>query len=129
MTGYKEFGDYLDKQNDVFSIKFDAIEEIIGEKLPASAYEYSAWWSNNDSHPLMNIVLSKNWKSKNLNLKTHEIVFYKTTESKKFYFVEKDFESFTGIKEDHRNLWSKFNVLLTELKNNLETHLKIQSQK
>ena len=90
MTGYKEFGDYLDKQNDSFSIKFDTVEEIIGEKLPESAYEYSAWWSNNDSHPLMNIVLSKNWKSKNLNLKTHEIVFYKTTESKKFYFVEKD---------------------------------------
>ena len=92
MTGYKEFGSYLDEQNESFSIKFDDVEEIIGEKLPPSAYDHQPWWSNSDTHPLMKIVLSKNWKSKNLNLDTQEIEFYKFIESEKFYFVEKDFE-------------------------------------
>mgnify|MGYP006419947793 CR=1 FL=1 len=37
MTGYSEFGNYLDNQGESFSIKFDKVEEIIGEKLPSSA--------------------------------------------------------------------------------------------
>ena len=94
MTGYKEFGNYLDNQDESFSIKFDVVEKIIGEKLPASAYEYPEWWSNSDSHPLMKVVLSKNWKSRNPNLDTQEIEFYKIVKLEKFYFVEKDFESF-----------------------------------
>ena len=129
MTGYEEFGNYLDKQNDSFSIKFDDVEKIIGGKLPASAYEHQAWWSNSDSHPLMNIVLSKNWKSRNLNLDTREIEFHKSIESEKFYFIKKDFESFTDVKEDHRYLWSKFNVLLTKLKNNLGDSFKDSESK
>jgi len=57
--GYEQFGDYLEKQKESFSIKFDEIEEIIGQKLPNSAYQYDEWWSNSDSHPLMKVVLSK----------------------------------------------------------------------
>lgn len=30
MTGYEEFGSYLDTKNDSFSIKFEDIEKIIG---------------------------------------------------------------------------------------------------
>ncbi len=129
MTGYSEFGDYLDKQKESFSIKFDKVEEIIGEKLPASAYDHQAWWSNSDSHPLMKIILSKNWKSRNLNLETHEIDFYKTVESEKFFFVEKDFESFTGIKEDHANLFSRFQILETKVVDKLEDSFKDSNSK
>ncbi len=129
MSRYDKFGNYLDSQNESFSITFEKVEEIIGEKLPDSAYNYPEWWSNNDSHPLMGIVLSKSWKSKDCNLEKQEIQFYKTVESEKFYFVEKDFESFTGIKEDHASLWSKFNVLLTELKNNLGDSFKDSTPK
>ncbi|MEZ7171779.1 hypothetical protein [Sporosarcina sp. OR05] len=32
----------------VFS--FQEIEEIIGRKLPKSAYKHTAWWSNNYDH-------------------------------------------------------------------------------
>ncbi len=129
MSGYEEFGNYLDKQNDSFSIKFNDVEKIINEKLPTSAYDYQAWWSNSDTHPLMKIVLLKNWKSRNLNLDTQEIEFYKNNESEKFYFVEKDFESFTNLKEDHQYLWSKFNILLTKLKNNLGNSFKDSESK
>ena len=61
--GYEEFANYLDNvSEDSFSITFEEIEEIIGEKLPDSALQYPAWWSNNDSHPFMRKVLLKNWK-------------------------------------------------------------------
>ena len=75
MSRYDKFGNYLDSQNESFSITFEKVEEIIGEKLPDSAYDYPEWWSNNDSHPLMGIVLSKSWKSKNCNLEKQEIQF------------------------------------------------------
>ena len=119
MTGYSEFGNYLDNQGESFSIKFDKVEEIIGEKLPSSAYEYPAWWSNSDTHPLMKIVLLKKWKSKNLNLESQEIEFYKTIESEKFFFVAKDFESATKNKEDSQYLHARFKTLKDEIKNNL----------
>jgi len=129
MTRYGEFGDYLDSQKESFTIKFEKIEEIIGEKLPSSAYEHQAYWSNSDSHPLMKLILLKKWKSRNLNLETHEIDFYKTVESEKFYFVEKDFESLTGIKEDHARLFLKFKDLETKLKNNLGDSFKESNSK
>ena len=88
MVEYGKFGDYLDERNDEsFSIRFEEIEKIIGQKLSASAYQYTAWWGNHDSHPLMKVVLSKNWKSRNLNLGGKWIIFYKNSESPLLKFV------------------------------------------
>lgn len=89
MSEYKKFGDYLDKQNEPFSIKFEEIEAIIGEKLPPLAYQYSAWWSNNSSYPLMKVVLLENWRSTNPNLVSKKIEFYKSSESSLLEFVKK----------------------------------------
>ena len=30
------------------SLSFDDVEKLIGQPLPKSAYEYEAWWSNED---------------------------------------------------------------------------------
>ena len=80
--GYEEFANYLDNvSEDSFSITFEEIEGIIGEKLPDSALQYPAWWSNNDSHPFMREVLLKNWKSRKLNLEGKRIEFYKNSQS------------------------------------------------
>jgi len=119
MSRYDKFGDYLDSQNESFTIRFEKIEEIIGEKLPDSAYNYQAWWSNNDSHPLMEIVLSKNWKSKDLDLEKQEIGFLKINKPEMFQFVAKDFESATKNKEDSQYLHARFKILRDEIKNNL----------
>ena len=79
--GYEQFTKYLDDiGEDSFSISFGEIEKIIGEKLPESAFQYQAWWSNSDSHPFMREVLSHNWKSRKLNLERKNIEFYKTSE-------------------------------------------------
>ena len=70
----EEFGKYLNSYDgDSFSISFGGIEEIIGEKLPESAFQYNAWWSNSDSHPFMKVVLTHNWKSRNLDLENRNI--------------------------------------------------------
>lgn len=119
MTRYEKFGTYLDSQEESFSITFKKIEEIIEEKLPPLAYEHQAWWSNNDSHPLMNLILAKNWKSKNLNLDEQKIEFYKITEAETFYFVEKDFESTIKEKVPRQYLFDRFKILYKVLKNNL----------
>jgi DNA polymerase III delta prime subunit len=125
MSRYDKFGDYLDSQNESFSITFKKVEEIIGEKLPDSAYHYSAWWSNNDSHPLMDIVLSKNWKSQGPNLEKQEIEFLKINKSEMFQFVAKDFESATKNKEDSQYLHTRFKILRDEIKNNLSGNFSI----
>ena len=39
-----------------------------------------------------------------------------SSDEDEFYFVAKDFESFTGIKEDHANLFSRFKILESILK-------------
>jgi len=122
MSRYDKFGDYLDSQNESFTISFEKIEEIIGEKLPDSAYSYPAWWSNNDSHQLMKIILSKNWESKNLDLEKQEIEFLKINKSDMFQFVAKDFESATKNKEDSQYLHARFKILRDEIKNNLSTN-------
>lgn len=88
MSKYEKFGDYLDRQNEPFSIKFEEIEEILGEKLIPTAYKFQEWWSNSDSHPLMKVVMSKNWKSKNPNLSSKEVEFYKSSESELLKFLK-----------------------------------------
>ena len=91
LLGYEEFGKYLDDiGEDSISISFGEIEEIIGQKLPNSAYQYDEWWSNSDSHPLMKVVLSKNWKKRKTNLSLKEIKFYKSSELSLLKFLKED---------------------------------------
>ncbi len=42
----------LEKKNiQEIEMNFFSIEEILGKKLPFSAYKYKSWWSNNISDP------------------------------------------------------------------------------
>ena len=97
MVEYEKFGKYLEEQNGKpFYIKFEEIEKIIGEKLPDSAYHHIAWWSNHDSHPLMKVVLSKNWKSEDLDLDLKSIYFYNSTESSLLQFLKYNMRMLTN---------------------------------
>ena len=103
MIEYQKFGSYLEKLNGKpVYITFEEIEKILGEKLPDSAYQYDAWWSNSDSHPLMKIVLSKNWKSQNLDLNLKQIEFYNTIESTRWWIIS------AGKEEERDNVWNEF---------------------
>jgi hypothetical protein len=57
-------------------ISFDQIERIIGDKLPASAHEHRAWWSNNPN----NSVMTKAWieagfRSEQVDMEGRNLVF------------------------------------------------------
>jgi len=89
MAEYGKFGKYLEEQNGKpLYIKFEEIEKILGEKLPDSAYKHREWWSNSESHPLMKIVLSKNWKSENVLIQSKFVEFHNTTESSLLQFLK-----------------------------------------
>jgi len=123
LMNYEKFGEYLSNQKNSFSIKFEEIEEIIGEKLPDSAYDYQAWWSNSESHSLMKVVLSKNWKSRKLNLDLKEIEFYKSLESSLLKFLKGEpvmFQNYQAvvIKTLLEND-SKFSATIDEIKNKI----------
>ena len=79
MSKYDAFLKHLEKFEDVGMCKctFQEIENIINEKLPDSAYEYPAFWSNHDSHPLMRLVLDAGWRSQNLDLIAKQVEFVK----------------------------------------------------
>lgn len=51
---------------DRIELTFDQVREIVGN-LPASAYNHSAYWSNNPSHPPAIAWLSAGWKKTKLD--------------------------------------------------------------
>jgi hypothetical protein len=58
MGKYEPLREFLKKQGRTeIHMTFDQIEKLIGSKLPASASEHRAWWSNNPS----NSVITKAW--------------------------------------------------------------------
>lgn len=57
-------------------LSFLDIEEILGFKLPISAYNYSAWWSNNPKgHTHALAWLNANYATEQLNLMQRTVIF------------------------------------------------------
>ena len=84
MPNYDSFQNYLkNNPTDKIDCTISQIEQIVGGQLPTSAYKHSAWWSNSLTHPLMKKILQIGWASRNLNLKTKTISFYKNSNVKK----------------------------------------------
>jgi hypothetical protein len=55
---------------------FAAIEKILGFRLPRSAYEYEAWWSNNDTgHSHARAWLSAGWRTEDVDLAGRTVTF------------------------------------------------------
>ena len=56
---YEPLTEFLRRQaSAVVRMSFDEIERVIGAKLPPSATDHRAWWSNNEQ----NNVMTKAWK-------------------------------------------------------------------
>lgn len=67
MSKYDPLGRYLIEQGkETIELSYKEIEEIIGDKLPITASNNKAWWSNNDrSH-----VQSASWSDVSYEVKT-----------------------------------------------------------
>lgn len=55
---------------------FPELERLIGAKLPASAFKYPAWWSNNPSNNAMTkIWLKAGWRTEQVDIPGQTVVF------------------------------------------------------
>ena len=52
------------------TLSFEQIERILNDKLPASAYEYQAWWANEKEphQPEKQAILNAYWKVDTISL-------------------------------------------------------------
>lgn len=59
-------------------LSFTEIERILGFKLPKSAYEHEAWWSNNATgHSHARAWLDAGWRTQDVSLAERKVTFLK----------------------------------------------------
>jgi hypothetical protein len=77
MGKYEPLSDFLRKQRtDQILLTFAEIERIVGFKLPRSAKEYRAWWSNNPSNSVMTKAwLDAGFQSEQVDMESRQLVF------------------------------------------------------
>ncbi len=81
MRKYEPFADYLrESSQDTLCMTFGEIEQIIGAKLPRSAFEYRAWWSNNPANSVItNAWLGAGYKTARVDMQGRKLEFQKVS--------------------------------------------------
>jgi hypothetical protein len=60
-------------------MSFNEIERILGFKLPKSAYEHEAWWSNNATgHSHARAWMRSGWRTESIDLHGRKVTFQRT---------------------------------------------------
>ena len=75
---YTPFEEWLTEQAKFqknIRIKFENIEEILGESLPDSANKHRAWWANDYSHPEAVAWIRAGWLVDNVDFNTKDVTF------------------------------------------------------
>jgi len=63
-------------------MSFAEIERILGFKLPKSAYEHEAWWSNNATgHSHARAWLLAGWRTEDVDLAGRKVTFQRSAKS------------------------------------------------
>lgn len=66
----------------VHRMSFTEIERILGFKLPKSAYEHVAWWSNNPTgHSHARAWLKVGWRTEAVDLAARKVTFQREPQS------------------------------------------------
>jgi hypothetical protein len=61
-------------------MSFSEIERVLGFKLPASAYQHEAWWSNNATgHSHAQAWLESGWRTEAVDLAGRKVTFCRST--------------------------------------------------
>lgn len=62
-------------------LSFKEIERILGFKLPKSAYEHEAWWSNNATgHSHARAWMKFGWRTESVDLAERKVTFQRSGE-------------------------------------------------
>ena len=60
-------------------MSFEQIERVLGFKLPKSAYEHEAWWSNNATgHSHSRTWLAAGWRTQEVDLDARKVTFQRS---------------------------------------------------
>jgi hypothetical protein len=63
-------------------MSFEQIERILGFKLPKSAYEHEAWWSNNATgHSHARAWLAAGWRTQDVDIEGRKVTFHREIKS------------------------------------------------
>ncbi|WP_306252304.1 hypothetical protein [Parvularcula sp. IMCC14364] len=79
MSKYAPLQDYLERTGALtIPMTFEEIEQLVGEKLPASAYKHRPWWSNNPSNSVITHAwLAAGYKTAKVDMASKHLVFTK----------------------------------------------------
>ena len=79
MSKYAPLADHLkDSGQESVPMTFADIEQVIGARLPQSAFSHRAWWSNNPSNSVItNSWLKAGYKTENVDMAGKKLVFVK----------------------------------------------------
>lgn len=77
MSKYEPLPQFLDSAGgNAHRMSFKEIERVLGFKLPKSAYEHEAWWSNNATgHSHARAWLKFGWRTGAVDLKGRKVTF------------------------------------------------------
>jgi hypothetical protein len=80
MSKYRPLKEFLlNCASDRWSANFSEIERILGFKLPASAWQYNAWWSNHLGRPVASHAwLEAGFKTQDVNLQQGTVTFVRS---------------------------------------------------
>ena len=75
---YRFLADFLHEHGgDSVTLSFEQIEELVGGKLPPSAYNYRAYWSNTDTHTISRAWMRAGYMTTYVNLLSKKVTFEK----------------------------------------------------
>lgn len=96
MNDYGNLTEFLQntKDQDEIELTFIEIERIIGDKLPSSAFDHIAWWSNTRTHSQGKGWLNAGWivAQPTVVHKTHVVKFIRNPKEIKESIVDLDLE-------------------------------------
>jgi hypothetical protein len=77
MSKYEALPQFLSKSGRTLNrMSFSEIERVLRFKLPKSAYQHEAWWSNNATgHSHERTWLSRGWRSEAVDLTGRKVTF------------------------------------------------------
>jgi hypothetical protein len=77
MSKYEGLSQFLtETRGSIQRLTFSEIERVLGFKLPKSAYEYPAWWSNNPTgHSHSRAWIDAGWRTEAPDLGSQKVTF------------------------------------------------------
>jgi hypothetical protein len=82
MSKYEALPQFLrSAHGSIKRLGFAEIERVLGFKLPKSAYEHEAWWSNNATgHSHARAWMNAGWRTQDLDLAGRKVTFQRSPE-------------------------------------------------